>query len=192
MASVHHPLLGDEVYGSARCPYKLQGQTLHAQVLGFVHPRTNTYMEFEAPLPEYFQDLFAKITTLNCTKIVYISRKLLYNKAYQMYKECRWDQDSKKDLHSDRKDVEYMVCKTIITIGRQYGSAGREIGEKLASELGIKCYDKELLERAAEESGMCKELFENHDEKPTNSFLYSLVMDTYSGIFLGCIYGYAH
>ena len=74
-----------------------------------------------------------------------------------------------------------MACKTIITIGRQYGSAGREIGEKLASELGIKCYDKELLERAAEESGMCKELFENHDEKPTNSFLYSLVMDTYSG-----------
>lgn len=74
-----------------------------------------------------------------------------------------------------------MACKTIITIGRQYGSAGREIGEKLAGELGIKCYDKELLERAAEDSGMCKELFENHDEKPTNSFLYSLVMDTYSG-----------
>ncbi len=61
MASVHHPLLGDEVYGSARCPYKLQGQTLHAQVLGFVHPRTNTYMEFEAPLPEYFQDLLRKL-----------------------------------------------------------------------------------------------------------------------------------
>lgn len=74
-----------------------------------------------------------------------------------------------------------MACNTIITIGRQFGSAGREIGEKLAKELGIECYDKELLERAAEESGMCKELFENHDEKPNNSFLYSLVMDTYSG-----------
>lgn len=69
---------------------------------------------------------------------------------------------------------------TIITIGRQYGSAGREIGLRLARDYGIKCYDKELLDRAAKDSGMCKELFENHDEKPTNSFLYSLVMDTYS------------
>ncbi len=50
----------------------------------------------------------------------------------------------------------------------------------LAKKLGIKCYDKELLQRAAKESGYCKEIFENHDEKPTNSFLYSLVMDTYS------------
>lgn len=73
-----------------------------------------------------------------------------------------------------------MACKSVITIGRQYGSGGREIGEKLAAELGIKYYDKELLERAAKESGLCQELFENHDEKPTNSFLYSLVMDTYS------------
>ncbi|MDD3338199.1 MAG: cytidylate kinase-like family protein [Lachnospiraceae bacterium] len=73
-----------------------------------------------------------------------------------------------------------MAMKTIITIGRQTGSGGREIGQKLAADLGIKCYDKELLERAAKESGLCEELFENHDEKPTNSFLYSLVMDTYS------------
>ena len=73
-----------------------------------------------------------------------------------------------------------MACKSVITIGRQYGSGGREIGAKLAAELGIKYYDKELLERAAKESGLCQELFENHDEKPTNSFLYSLVMDTYS------------
>ncbi len=69
---------------------------------------------------------------------------------------------------------------TIITIGRQYGSAGREIGYKVADELGIKLYDKEMLDRAAKESGICQELFETHDEKPTNSFLYSLVMDTYS------------
>lgn len=68
----------------------------------------------------------------------------------------------------------------IYTIGRQYGSGGKEIGTKLAEKLGIKCYDRELLERASKESGLCQELFENHDEKPTNSFLYSLVMDTYS------------
>ncbi len=73
-----------------------------------------------------------------------------------------------------------MNTNTIITIGRQYGSAGRQIGRALAKELGIACYDKELLDRAAKESGICQELFENHDEKPTSSFLYSLVMDTYS------------
>ena len=69
---------------------------------------------------------------------------------------------------------------TVITIGRQFGSAGREIGEKVAKHFGIKCYDKELLSRAAKESGFCEEMIENHDERPTNSFLYNLVMDTYS------------
>lgn len=73
-----------------------------------------------------------------------------------------------------------MTNNTIITIGRQYGSGGRDLGKKLAEDLGIPCYDRELLERAAKDSGLCQELFENHDEKPTNSFLYSLVMDTYS------------
>ena len=68
----------------------------------------------------------------------------------------------------------------IITIGRQYGSAGYEIGTKLAEELGVQIYDSEMLKRAAKESGICEELFEKHDEKPTNSFLYSLIMDTYS------------
>ncbi|MBQ8558910.1 MAG: cytidylate kinase-like family protein [Tyzzerella sp.] len=68
----------------------------------------------------------------------------------------------------------------IITIGRQYGSGGYEIGKKLAGDLGVEFYDKEMLKRAAKESGLCEELFETHDEKPTNSFLYSLVMDTYS------------
>ena len=70
--------------------------------------------------------------------------------------------------------------KTIITIGRQFGSGGREIGEKLAKEFGVPCYDKELLSRAAKESGFCEELIQTHDERPTNSFLYNLVMDTYS------------
>ena len=69
---------------------------------------------------------------------------------------------------------------TIFTIGREYGSAGREIGYKVADYFGIKLYDKEMLARAAKESGICQELFETHDEKPTSSFLYSLVMDTYS------------
>ena len=69
---------------------------------------------------------------------------------------------------------------TIITIGRQFGSAGREIGEKVAKYYNIKCYDKELLSRAAKESGFCEEMIQNHDERPTNSFLYNLVMDTYS------------
>ena len=69
---------------------------------------------------------------------------------------------------------------SIITIGREYGSGGRQIGKEIANYFGIKYYDKELLEHAANDSGICKELFEHHDEKPTNSFLYSLVMDTYS------------
>ncbi len=63
---------------------------------------------------------------------------------------------------------------TIITIGRQFGSGGHEIGEKLANHYGIKCFDKELLSRAAKESGFCEEMLRNHDERPTNSFLYNL------------------
>ena len=73
-----------------------------------------------------------------------------------------------------------MSKPTVITIGRQLGSGGREIGQVIAKKLGISFYDKELLAEAAKKSGLAKELFENHDEKPTNSFLYSLVMDTYS------------
>ena len=61
MTSIGHPLVGDEVYGPAKCPFKLQGQSLHAMVLGFVHPRTGEYMEFSADLPEYFEDLLRKL-----------------------------------------------------------------------------------------------------------------------------------
>lgn len=57
MAHIGHPLLGDSVYGPSRCPYQLQGQTLHAMVLGFRHPSTGAYMEFTAPLPGYFEHL---------------------------------------------------------------------------------------------------------------------------------------
>ncbi len=81
-----------------------------------------------------------------------------------------------------------MKTNTIITIGRQFGSAGREIGYKVAEYFGIKLYDKEMLARAAKESGICEEIFESHDEKPTNSFLYSLVMDTYSMGYSGSTY----
>ena len=70
--------------------------------------------------------------------------------------------------------------ETIITIGREFGSGGREIGELVAKKCGIKCYDKELIARAAKESGFCEEMIETHDERPTNSFMYNLVMDTYS------------
>ena len=73
-----------------------------------------------------------------------------------------------------------MSGNLIITIGRQSGSGGKKIGEMLAEKLGVKCYDKELLAQAAKHSGLCEELFEKHDERPTSSFLYSLVMDTYS------------
>lgn len=61
MSSIGHPLVGDEVYGPAKCPFKLQGQCLHAMVLGFVHPRTGEYMEFSADLPEYFEELLRKL-----------------------------------------------------------------------------------------------------------------------------------
>lgn len=73
-----------------------------------------------------------------------------------------------------------MKGNLVITIGRQCGSQGHQIGQALAEKMGVKCYDKELISLAAKNSGLCEELFENHDEKPTNSFLYSLVMDTYS------------
>lgn len=61
MASIGHPLLGDSVYGPAKCPFRLTGQTLHAGVLGIIHPRTGDYMEFTAPLPDYFEELLRKL-----------------------------------------------------------------------------------------------------------------------------------
>ncbi len=73
-----------------------------------------------------------------------------------------------------------MACKNIITIARQFGSGGREIGEALSKELGIKFYDKELISLAAKESGIDPEIFNNVDEKATNSLLYSLSMGIYS------------
>ena len=68
---------------------------------------------------------------------------------------------------------------SIITIGREYGSGGREIGRKLAEKLDIPFYDKELIAIAAEQSGICEELFYQNDETQPGSFIYSLVMGTY-------------
>ncbi|MBQ7242299.1 MAG: RluA family pseudouridine synthase, partial [Firmicutes bacterium] len=61
MASIGNPLLGDEVYGSKKQPFNTDGQVLHAGVLGFIHPVTGEYMEFSAPLPEYFQKVLRLI-----------------------------------------------------------------------------------------------------------------------------------
>lgn len=69
-----------------------------------------------------------------------------------------------------------MEKKIIITIGRQFGSGGRSIGKKLAEKLGIAYYDKELINLASKESGICGEFFEKADEKTTGSLLKALAM----------------
>lgn len=68
--------------------------------------------------------------------------------------------------------------QTIITIGRQFGAGGREIGKRLADILKVPYYDKELLEEAAKVSGLCSDYLAQHDETATNSLLYSFVMST--------------
>ena len=73
-----------------------------------------------------------------------------------------------------------MKDNRIVVIGRQFGSGGREIAKKLAAKLAVKCYDKELLTIAAKNSGLCDTWFEVNDEKPNKSFLYSLVLGSYS------------
>lgn len=59
--SIGHPLLGDDVYGSGKSPFNLCGQTLHAGVLGFIHPTTKEYVEYSADLPEYFQKVISRL-----------------------------------------------------------------------------------------------------------------------------------
>ena len=61
MASIHHPLVGDTVYGPDKDPFHLQGQALHAGSLGFIHPTTKEYVEFSVPLPDYFTELLVKL-----------------------------------------------------------------------------------------------------------------------------------
>ena len=84
-----------------------------------------------------------------------------------------------------------MAKRTIITIGREFGSGGREIGQALASTLGIAYYDRELLVAAAKDSGMSVELFENNDEKPVSSLLYSISQSICSGEYSGRQYASA-
>jgi len=81
-----------------------------------------------------------------------------------------------------------MAKKIIITIGRQFGSGGRYVGRLLAEKLGIPFYDKELLSEAAKASGICEEIMEDHDEKPTRSLLFSLVTGMQHHVGTGSFY----
>ena len=72
-----------------------------------------------------------------------------------------------------------MSDHVIITIGRQFGSGGHEIGKKLAADLNFQLFDKELLKMQAQHSGIAEKVLESYDESPTNSLLYSIVMDVY-------------
>ncbi len=74
---------------------------------------------------------------------------------------------------ADRKEGFIMTTNSVITIGRQFGSGGRYVGRLLAEKLGIPFYDKELLTEAAKISGICEEILEDHDEKPSRSLLFS-------------------
>ena len=78
----------------------------------------------------------------------------------------------------------------VIAIGREFGSEGKAIGIKLAEKLGVKCYDKELITVAAEQSGLCEDVFEAHDERPMNSFFYSLALDAAHGLGAAVNSGY--
>jgi len=84
--------------------------------------------------------------------------------------------DIMKTSYGAKGRVTDMENKKIITIGRQLGSGGREIGKMLGEKLGIPVYDKEILEESAKKSGFSQAIFEKHDEKPTSSFLYALAM----------------
>ena len=77
---------------------------------------------------------------------------------------------------------------SIITIGRQYGSGGRYVGRLLAEKLKVPFYDKELLAEASRESGICEDLFEEQDEKPTRSLLFSLATGVQSKTDLSSMY----
>ncbi len=81
-----------------------------------------------------------------------------------------------------------MNRKIVVTIGRQFGSGGRYVGRLLAEKLGIPFYDKELLSEAAKQSGICEEILEDHDEKPTRSLLFSLVTGMQQHVGTGSFY----
>ncbi|MBR6223569.1 MAG: cytidylate kinase-like family protein [Lachnospiraceae bacterium] len=74
------------------------------------------------------------------------------------------------------------MSNKLLTVGRQFGSGGYDIAKRVSEKLSMGFYDKELLKESAKNSGLCEEVFHDFDERPTNSFLYSLVMDPYSAI----------
>ncbi len=73
LSSIGHPLLGDTVYNKSKITYKLEGQALHAKVLGFLHPQTKEYMEFETELPEYFQNVLKKMQEVKSAKPIHLT-----------------------------------------------------------------------------------------------------------------------
>lgn len=75
------------------------------------------------------------------------------------------------------------MSNMVITIGRQFGSGGRDIGMELGKALGIKCFDKEIIKMASKENGISEEVFEKVDEKPINSFLYSIVANGFPAYY---------
>ncbi len=81
-----------------------------------------------------------------------------------------------------------MSKHVVVTIGRQFGSGGRYVGRLLAEKLGVPFYDKELLSEAAKSSGICEEIFEDHDEKPTKSLLFNLVTGFQHNMDAGAYY----
>ncbi len=78
-----------------------------------------------------------------------------------------------------------MTKDIVVTIGRQFGSGGHEIGQKLSKKLGVDFYDEDLIKAAAKQSGLSEEILGTYDEKPTNSLLYSMVMDVYPSMTYG-------
>ena len=101
---------------------------------------------------------------------MYISTKTLYKR-----KELCYNND-KFECHFQQKGKDTMTDHFVITIARQYGSGGREIGLRVAELLGIKSYDKELITMAAQKSGLNTNVAHHADEKATNSLLYTLAM----------------
>lgn len=83
--------------------------------------------------------------------------------------------ENRLTAETDKKGGVLVAVKTIITVGRQYGSGGRYVAKLLAEKLGIPYYDKELMAEVSRDSGICKELLEEHDEKNTRSFLFSMM-----------------
>ena len=122
-----------------------------------------------------------------CLILVIINKKSLFRQAETCKFHTIHFQPAGLKIESQKNKRGDRMSNLVITIARQFGSGGREIGKALADKLGIEFYDRELLRLAAKESGIDEELFENADEQPSNSFLYSAVMVNHVSLksFLG-------